>query len=272
MEARRDPRIRVVIALVGLLLLARPAAADHHEPVDWPVTATVDTSPEAVTVEAGVSNNVGGGSGGSSSSGANCTLQATNIGESLSQEFIDRGGDELPYLVWCDEELVGLVWIGVGEGGTPGAAPSPEEIAMQLRDRIPIPTVTIEVNPDQGLVGIDSWFWIDGYDGQPISESTNAFGRRIEVEARVQRYEWRFGDGRTVMSDSPGRPYPDRSDVRHVYERSSLGHEDGYPVEVGFVFAVRYRVDGGGWLELPGIERVADASYLVRESQAVIQQ
>ena len=143
---------------------------------------------------------------------------------------------------------------------------------MQLRDRIPIPTVTIEVNPDQGLVGVDSWFWIDGYDGQPISESTNAFGRRIEVEAQVQRYEWRFGDGRTVMSDSPGRPYPDRSDVRHVYERSSLGHEDGYPVEVGFVFAVRYRVDDGGWLELPGIERVADASYLVRESQAVIQQ
>jgi hypothetical protein len=55
-------------------------------------------------------------------------------------------------------------------------------------------------------------------------------------------------------------------------QRSSLGPARGYAVEAGFVFSVRYRVGGGGWLELPGIERVAQAEYPVRESQAVIRQ
>ena len=85
-------------------------------------------------------------------------------------------------------------------------------------------------------------------------------------------YEWSFGDGDTIASKTPGRPYPHRSDVRHVYQRSSAGLASGYAVEVTFAFDVRYRVDGGGWVELPAIRRVAGTSYRVRESQAVIQQ
>jgi hypothetical protein len=72
------------------------------------------------------------------------------------------------------------------------------------------------------------------------------------------------------VGHSVGNAYPERSDVRHVYERSSLGHPSGYPVEVSFVFSVQYRVDGGTWLQLAGITRVAQVSYPVRESQAVI--
>ena len=56
---------------------------------------------------------------------------------------------------------------------------------MHLRDQIPVPNVDIRINPDRGLVGVDSWFWIEGYDGSPIEESTDAFGQQVEVEARV---------------------------------------------------------------------------------------
>ena len=38
----------------------------------------------------------------------------------------------------------------------------------------------------------------------------------------------------------------------------------------GRVTYVRYRVGGGGWIDLPGITRVAQAVYPVQESQAVI--
>jgi hypothetical protein len=141
---------------------------------------------------------------------------------------------------------------------------------MRLRDEIPIPQVTIEMNPQPGLVGVESWFWIDGYDGSPVTHSTDAFGRLVKVEASVLRYEWSFGDGSKLVGHSVGDPYPQRSDVRHVYERSSLGLPSGYPVEVAFVFSVRYRVGGGGWIDLPGITRVAQAVYPVQESQAVI--
>jgi hypothetical protein len=275
MEDRGDHRVRVLALLAALLLVAQPAVADHHEPVDWPLTATVDTSADGVTVEAGVSNTIAGMSAGQSSgTGSNCFLEGPgNVGMGVT-EIWSQGPNLLPYTLVCDGEAVGVVWLPIDEAEDPSRpeALTPEDIAMQLREQIPIPNVTIGVNPERGLVGVESWFWIDGYDGAPITESTDAFGRRVKVEALVQHYEWSFGDGETMKTESPGRPYPERSDVRYVYERSSLGHPHGYTVEVGFSFSVRYRVDGGGWIDLPGIERVAEVRYPIRESQAVISQ
>lgn len=275
MDDCRDHRARrIVVFTIALLAGTRTAQAQEQgsgpfEP--WPSTVVVSTNPDAVVVESEVNGSSGGIGTHASSSGSRCWLEPTNIGASLSEEFWNRPSNELPFFLWCDGQMVGLVWrVIVADGGTPGPTLSPEEIAMQLRDRIPIPNVMIGVNPDRGLVGVESWFWIEGYDGRPIAESTDAFGRGIEVEARVERYAWSFGDNGTLTTEMPGRPYPERSDIRHTFERSSLGYEKGYPVEVGFFFSVRYRVDGGGWVELPGIERFAETSYQVRESQAVI--
>lgn len=141
---------------------------------------------------------------------------------------------------------------------------------MQLRDEVPMPTVGIHANPGVGLVATESWFWIEGYSGEPITSSTDAFGRPIEVEAKAERYEWHFGDGSSLVTTSPGRSYPQRSEVRHIYERSSAGTEGGYLVQARFVFSVQYRVGGGAPIELPGIIRTAAFRYPVRESQAVI--
>jgi hypothetical protein len=270
MEARSDHRIRRLIGLtLALSLWGSPAVADHH--FTWPTDIVVQTNPDAVVVESSTGASAPGGTGTQASGGSNCYAEGPgNIG-SASIDLVNQS-NSLPYALVCDGETVGVIWLPIdGGGGAPAPALSPLDIAMSLRDRIPIPDVTIAVNPERGLVGVDSWFWIEGYDGEPITESTDAFGSRVDVEARVQRYEWSFGDGTTMKTESPGRPYPERSDVRHIYERSSLGHERGYPVEVGFFFSVRYRVDGGGWIDLPGIERVAEARYPVRESQAVIQ-
>jgi hypothetical protein len=143
---------------------------------------------------------------------------------------------------------------------------------MRLRDALPIPQVAVKINPNRGLVGAESWFWLQGYSGAPLSRSTNAFGSSVEVDARVTRYTWRFGDGSSITSSTPGRAYPSRSTVRHTYERSSADFSNGYPVDVDFEFVVRYRVGNGGWTSIPGISRSAHGDYLVRESQAVIQE
>jgi hypothetical protein len=255
------------------MLLISPAAAAEgdDEPFDWPSTVTVETNPDAVVVESEVHGSLPGAPGvQAAGSGSDCSLRGMNISYDIWQETLKRE-NQLPYLLWCGDELIGLVWVTLGEEGEPaGNVASPEEVAMRLREQIPIPNVTIEMNPELGLVGVESWFWIEGYDGSPITDSTDAFGSLVEVEAQVLRYEWSFGDGSTVVGSTIGTPYPERSDIRHVYERSSLGHPSGYPVEVAFVFWVRYRVDGGGWIDLPGITRVAQAPYPVRESQAVI--
>lgn len=275
MEDRRDHRVSVaLIALALLTLQAGSARAQSHEDdqFDFESTTVVDTNSDAVVVE-GDAQATTLGTGGSSG-GSDCWLDVVGtIGEIFVDSFEEQWSnpDLMPYLLWCGDEMRGLVWLDTSGGG-PTPALDPETIALHIRDEIPVPDADIEINPDRGLVGVDSWFWIEGYSGAPIQESTDAFGQMVEVEARVEHYEWAFGDGDTIEASTPGRPYPHRSEIRHVYERSSAGLVSGYLVEVTFTFDVRYRVDGGGWIELPGITRVASTSYPVREAQAVIQQ
>lgn len=274
MEDRRHHRVPLIVLVLALLAFpGTPATAQSHEEeqFDFEPTVVVETSTDAVIVEADAEATIlgSGGSGG----GSACWLEPiTTIG----QAFVDSFGEELsnpdlfPFLLLCEGEIRGLVWLDMSEGDSVPAL-DPETIAMHIRDEIPVPRAEIGVNPDRGLVDVESWFWIEGYDGSPIEESTNAFGQLVQVQARVTRYEWSFGDGSTIVATTPGRPYPERSEIRHVYQRSSAGYPSGYPVKVTFVFDVRYRVQGGRWIELPGITRVAGTDYPVRESQALIQ-
>jgi hypothetical protein len=276
MEDLRDHRIPVVALATAALLLLMTPSAGADEPDDeqfrFAPTTVVHTNSNAVVVNADQQGTIAGTTS-SSSGGSDCRLEPNGT---IGRIFVDSFGAQLdqgldPYFLWCGNEMRGLVWLDPN-AGSPAQQMDPQTIAMHLRDEIPVPHAEIKINPTRGLVGVDSWFWLDDYDGTPIEETTNAFGQRVEVEARVTRYEWSFGDGETLVAESVGRSYPHRSQIRHLYERSSAGFAPGFPVQVTFSFTVRYRVDGGGWIELPSISRVAETSYPVRESQSVIQQ
>jgi hypothetical protein len=274
MENRENHRVRIAVGIVLVLAMTGPAAYadDHEDPFTWPTDVVVESNTDAVVVEADAQATTLGAAG--SGGGSDCWLDPVGtIGEIFVESFEEQWSnpDLFPFLLWCGDEMRGLVWLDMSGGG-PAPSLYPETIAMHIRDEIPVPNAEIRINPDRGLVGVDSWFWIEGYDGSPIEDSTDAFGQLVEVEARVTNYEWSFGDGDTIEARTPGRSYPHRSEIRHIYQGSSAGLASGYPVEVTFTFEVRYRVDGGGWIELPGITRVAGTSYPVRESQAVIQQ
>jgi len=248
------------------------AAAEANDPPDWPDTITVHTEPDAAVVEATATDQNSGATVSTGSSGPKCHLKEPDADGDPELQAVYYA-HKVPYYLVCDDGTTSIVWLDYTQGdpGQPAPARDPEEVALHLRDEIPIPQVDVGMNPPRGLVGAESWFWIEGYNGEPIANSTNAFGALVEVEARVAHYEWSFGDGTVISSDSPGRAYPDRSSVRHMYERSSAGLADGYTVDASFVFSVRYRVNGGSWRSLPGITRTARANYPVRESQAVIE-
>jgi hypothetical protein len=283
MEDKRDHRVRIVAALflaVASVLLPAGIARAEEDPFDWDTTITVGTDDDGVNVDAGNEGEApgaGGGGGSGTSSGPRCWLEeltGDEIDESIQLEYWARRMRYAPYYLYCDGERQGIIWIEIilDSNGNPVPIPTtPREVAERLRDQMPVPRATIGINPDRGVVGVESWFWIDGYDGSLIADSTDAFGYLVEIQARVSRYRWSFGDGTSVEGTSPGRAYPERSQVRHTYERSSAGILAGYPVEATFTFQVRYRVDGGPWIALPGISRTANALYPVRESQAVIQ-
>ncbi|MGH9201410.1 MAG: hypothetical protein ACRD2A_09250 [Vicinamibacterales bacterium] len=275
------PRLLIVLVLLAPALGAVQAKAEDGD-IGPPVDIWVGTDDDGVNVDAGTGGQTpgsggGGGTGGSSSEGPKCWLEELKQDQwddSIELEYWARRMRYAPYNLVCDGVWKAVVWIEIilDEAGNPLPPPTdPREVAERLRDQMPVPRSSVAINPDRGVVGVESWFWIDGYDGSTLRNSTDAFGSLVEVEARVTRYRWSFGDGTTVESDTPGRAYPERSQVRHVYERSSAGLPAGYSVEATFTFAVRYRVDGGAWIELPGISRTANASHPVRESQAVIQ-
>lgn len=280
MEGHRNHRVSLTIAAALIVVAMPPARAEEGvdpPPFDEPPTIVVDTNPDSVTVESEAHGNDEGVSGtGTQASGSapRCYLRdypTSEWDEDMTMEFFYYRMQKEPWKVICDGEWRGTIWLPIpDEGESTPRSSDPRDIAMHLRDEMPIPRVDVSINPSRGLVGVDAWFWIEGYEGTPLTDSTDAFGDLVEVEARVNRYEWSFGDGTTLTSESPGQAYPARSSVRHLYERSSAGLPEGYGVDVTFVFTVRYRVNGGRWIELPGITRTAHADYPVRESQAVI--
>jgi hypothetical protein len=167
-------------------------------------------------------------------------------------------------------------------------------VAVEAVADVPLPDIRIRMNPALGLVALPSWFWVDGYDGQPFGVSRSVElppeidaqvlldavpaddprrqGSSFAVAVRLwpRRYEWDFGDGRTLVTQSLGKSYPAESDVAHSYEHSSLGFPDGFPIRLTVEFAAEYRVDDGPPQPLPAIRRTFEAGYKVQEIQAVL--
>jgi hypothetical protein len=276
MEGRRDHWNRVLALTLAAIVLVAPAAADEEgpPPIDKADrTAVVYTTPDSAVVEAELREDAGTVKAASKRSGRSCHLEPdTAPVTTANTQLYASHPDERSFVLYCDGQWSGLVWVPISPG--PRRAPAAADIrdeAMRLREEIPMPKVTIGVNPEGGgLVGVETWFWVEGYGGEAITHPTSAFGIPVEVEARPSSYRWSFGDGSVVGSDSLGKAYPQRSEIRHTYERSSSGFASGYPVEIQFRFEARYRLSGGPWIDLPPITRAARFDYAVRESQAVI--
>jgi hypothetical protein len=270
---RPAPRA-LVIAIVGagMVLASTPALADNHR---HEVTSTarsgskgVDYSIQEVSLETGHASTAG--------SGVQCDYQLQgNMG--TYRGYWKRAPSATSVLAWrvCTDGTDEFIWVDICDFMSVDVCPSgagprvdPVVLAHRVRDRLPVPRLAIASNPRRGLVGLKSWFWIEG-GGRPLSDSLSAFGVTVEVEARPVSYRWDFGDGTVMTTKSPGRPYPERSPVKHLYERSSAEQSDGYVVSVTTVFDVRWRANGGRWRTLSGISRVSERSYRVAESQAV---
>lgn len=253
-------------------------------------TATVQSGPNGVTVFIRVTHESPGSAPGSSSSTSvssgrsrSCRVSAQNIGIVLSNSAWYQAEqaahpDHVFGSVSCDDGFFAFIWIPVGTpaGGNvqvvfvDGDGVDPVAVALELLNHLPIPDIAIEANPSTGLVALPSWFWLDGYDGAPISSSDALPGVAVDVEVEPLVYRWSFGDGTTAETTSLGQRYPAESDIRHVYEQSSLAAGGAYTVTVEVTFAARYRVNDGAWEALEPITRSFSNDYPVQQLQSVL--
>ena len=177
---------------------------------------------------------------------------------------------------------------------TDGASTDPREVALDALAHVPLPNIQIRMNPSLGLVALPGWFWVEGYNGQPFGTSRTVEvppevgpevpvdvvpaddprrrGSSFTVEVRVwaSRYEWSFGDGAGLVTQSLGKPYPAESDITHTYEHSSLRFPSGVPVRLTVEYSAEYRVNGGAPQLLPPVRRTYEAGYRVQEVQPVL--
>jgi hypothetical protein len=291
-------RFLIVAGLFASLsfMLLDPALADgdiYTPDPDSPVadaTLSVESNDDGVTIYIGITDTTPGSPGDDSPDdgigGVDgdygawvCTADIMNIGQALLEWFMEESQNhpgEAPWIVRCNDEFIGVVWVPIDTEPPdveivvgPGGAIDPVTVAQELRDQVPIPEMTISANPDTGLVALPSWFWVDGYDGTPITASNTLGGLTVEVEITPQEYYWDFGDGGSLETLSLGQPYPAESDVRHTYQQSSLS-TGAFTVTVEITFAARYRVNGSAWESLEPITRSFEDTYPVQQLQSVL--
>jgi len=204
----------------------------------------------------------------------------------------------VPMAFTVDGQLQDIVWVpqqanenNVQWGAPPDAPPNtvinggggtdPHQVALDVLGHIPLPNIKIRVNPDIGLVAMPDWFWVDGYNGNPIQQSRTVTlpppapglpptSFTVTVTITPSEYDWLFGDGGSLVAHSLGQPYPAESDLKHIYEYSSLPFASGFPVTLTVQFRAQFSVNGGAPQPLPTIRHTYEADHRVQEIQAIV--
>lgn len=173
------------------------------------------------------------------------------------------------YVYDANGQFVGIVCV---PNAAPSSAPPPTspEIALaeEASSRQPWPRLTVGVNPDIGITGLDSWFWLGPGDATLPPASATAGPLTVTVTAALVDVLWDFGDGsRSDTGVDLGQAYPSRSAVRHVYQTDSYRRPNGYAVLATLRFGVWYSVNSGPWRYLGTKAKSYHLPYLVYQIQ-----
>jgi len=257
---------RIAVAFALLIAISSPARADIRPP-----DADVETITDAVRVtilKSGGENVVRSVTGGGAGSRQGCSwtlvfapeLEDTPYGTSPGP----RPDPEARFaLLLCNGQIVQPIWVAPSDIVDLDAVA--RDLAQGYIEDVLEPAVAIGVNPAaRGLVGLRSWFWVDGFAGSVTAPPITAFGLTIDVRMSSRSATWDFGDGDTLDGDL-GRAYPEESTVQHAHQR----HGE-FTITAAIDLAPDYRVDGGPWLTLPDLQATATTQHEVEQRQAVI--
>jgi len=113
-------------------------------------------------------------------------------------------------------------------------------------ERLAWPTSELELQPPDGqtLINFDTNFFT--HNTEPTTRTVTLLGQRVEIEATPAEYTWDFGDGTSATTTSPGAAYP-ALDVTHEYQEAAR-----VGPSVATTYQGRYRINGGGWQQIPG--------------------
>lgn len=255
--------VAALVLFAGLFLA--PEASAINERRDTRARSSDDGVEVSITVGEDGEARVGGGAAGGG--GRTCDWRVEQYPFTGSDPPARYGEPPSPehrlYLVFCDDEFVVAQWLGPAGAASP--AVDTTALARTVVDNVPVDLFGIDVRPEgRAVTGIPSYFWVEGYDGQPIVDTVRNGPVAVAVEITLGTVTWDFGDGTPPVTAGLGEAWPERSEIRHAYR-----DRGDYVVTVTVTLPATFTVNGGAPTALAPITRTATIPYAVDEVQAV---
>lgn len=139
-----------------------------------------------------------------------------------------------------------------GTPGAPGAAPEPIVIIVTQEEfaSLPITPLVASAGPPDGWLPVNM---ANVLYAEPEVQTldTELLGTPVAVRAIPVSFHWDLGDGNTITTSTPGKPYP-AEDVSATYTS-----EGWYDITLTTTFAGQFSVDGGEWQDIDGTIEVS---------------
>lgn len=138
--------------------------------------------------------------------------------------------------------------------GAPAPAPEPVVVVVTQSDfaSLPVAPAVAHAGPPSGYLPVNMDL-IAYAESQEQTLDTVLLGTPVQVRATPVEYRWDFGDGNTITTHTPGRPYPAK-DIVNRYEQ-----EGWYDITLSTTYTGQYSVAGGPWEDIDGTVTIDSA-------------
>jgi hypothetical protein len=191
-------------------------------------------------------------------------LSRSNPGDATFESVtVDtQSGNESRNGYRCQEPPPPVMEVSVDGSGVEGEAPEPVVIIMTQSDfaKLPVKPSVASAGPERGWLPAGM---VNVLHAEPNVQTleTELLDTPVSVRAIPTSYHWDLGDGNTITTTKPGKPYPSE-EISGTYSG-----EGWYDVRLTTTFAGQFSVDGGEWQDIDGtIEIESDPIELYSKS------
>ena len=134
---------------------------------------------------------------------------------------------------------------GQMQPGLPGAAPVVITVTQSDFARMPVNSLEANAGPPDGWLPVGM---VNVLYTTPETQDLEVelLDTPVAVRATPVSYHWDLGDGNTLETTNPGKPYPSE-EVTATYAR-----EGWYDITLTTTFTGQFSVDGGEWQDIEG--------------------
>lgn len=127
----------------------------------------------------------------------------------------------------------------------PAAAPIVITVTREDFAKLPVKPAVAHAGPSDGWLpaGMPN---VLHAESEPQVLDTTLLDTPVSVRATAQSYHWDLGDGNTIDTEKPGKPYPSEE------ISSTYAYEGWYDVTLTTTFTGEFSVNGGEWQPIEG--------------------